>query len=295
MLPQYPKHSTRKHHADILDNKLILYFGEMLLKDITGEHIQQFIRLMVERDYSPHSIHHYHTVLSTVLSKAVEWKRISSNPAIGVELPEIKPVREQHYLDYRQAQELLELLPTRPRVAVALALSTGARRGELFALRWKHLDPVVGQLSIVEAIYDGIIDRPKTKGSVRTIPISQDIVRLLLQWRSQTKYSKPDDFILAGRQGISGDHARLMRDYIKPTCDDLGVPPSTWLTFRRTWATWAAGKGISPKTRGALMGNSPDINDQVYTKVLSETLRPAVEVVGKELFSNCSVWLDSVN
>jgi len=27
MLPHYPKHSTRKHHADILDNKLTPFFG----------------------------------------------------------------------------------------------------------------------------------------------------------------------------------------------------------------------------------------------------------------------------
>src|SRR6266705_336503 len=45
VLPRYPKHSTRKHHAEILENKLIPFFGEMLLADITGEHVQRFIHL----------------------------------------------------------------------------------------------------------------------------------------------------------------------------------------------------------------------------------------------------------
>lgn len=274
----------------------------MLLADITGEHVQRFIHLMVEQDYAPHSIHHYHTVLSAVLSKAVEWKRIGNNPAFGARLPAIKAVRPQHVFSYREAQDLVELLPHRARIAVILALCTGARRGELFALRWKHFDPHGRTISIVEAVYDAVIDLPKTKNSVRTVPLPQLVVQLLIEWRSQTKYRKADDFILAGRKGIGGDHARLLRDYIKPSCEDLGIPPATWLTFRRTWATWADGKGITPKMRGELMGHSAEMNERVYTKVLPESLRRAVEVVGKdlledcsELFSNCSVLPNSVN
>ncbi len=295
VLPHYPKHSTRKHHADILDNKLIPYFCGKLVAEISGEHVQRFIHLMVEKGYAPHSVHHYHTVLSAVLTKAVEWKHISSNPAYGVRLPKIEPVREQHTLAYRQAQDLLELLPFRPKIAVALALGTGARRGELFALRWKHFAAQARTLSIEKAIYDDVIDSPKTKDSVRTVPLPQPIVQMLTTWKSRTKFGKPEDFIFAGRQGVPGDHKRMLRDYIKPACEDLGIPAATWLTFRRTWATWADGKGITPKMRGELMGNSAEVNQQVYTKVLPETLRYAVEVVGKELFSDCSVLQNTVN
>ncbi len=295
VLPHYPKHSTRKHHAEILKNKLIPYFGQMLLAEITGENVQRFIHLMVEKGYAPHSVHHYHTVLSAVLTKAVEWKHISSNPAYGVRLPKIEPVREQHTLGYKQAQNLMEMLPFRVKVAVALALSTGARRGELFALRWKHLDAGAKTLCITEAIYDEVLDSPKTKDSIRTVPLPEPIVQLLTTWRSHTKFGKAEDFIFAGREGVSGDPKRMLRDHIKPACKSLRIPDATWLTFRRTWATWADGKGITPKMRGELMGNSAEINQQVYTKVLPETLRYAVDVVGKELFSDCSVLTNAVN
>ena len=49
------------------------------------------------------------------------------------------------------------------------------------------------------------------------------------------------------RSPIVVNAARVLRDHIKPSCEDLGIPPATWLTFRRTWATWADGKGIIPK------------------------------------------------
>jgi len=41
--------------------------------------------------------------------------------------------------------------------------------------------------------------------------------------------------------------------------------------------------------RGEVMGNSAEVNERLYTRVLPDTLRYAVEAVGSELFSDCSV------
>ena len=43
-----------------------------------------------------------------------------------------------------------------------LRFMTGVRSGELFALRWKVFDESKATLSIQEAIYENVIDRPKT-------------------------------------------------------------------------------------------------------------------------------------
>jgi integrase len=241
-------------------------------------------------------VHHYHTVLSAVLQKAVAWKHIDANPARGAKLPKLKPVREQHVLTYTQAQSLLGALCLRVRTAVALALSTGARRGELFAVRWKHVDSESRTLSIEQSVYDGVIDSPKTENSVRDIPLHPSIVQLLLEWKSKSKYSKPEHFIFAVHDGnVPGDPYRMLRSHITPACGEVEIPRSTWMTFRRTWATWADGKGITPKMRGELMGNSAEVNERIYTKVLPDSLRFAVDVVGGELFSNCSVTTETVN
>src|SRR5438105_1431206 len=101
---------------------------------------------------SPKSIHLYHGILSTILTKAVEWDYIPHNPAHGVRLPRIVPVRSKWVLTRPQAQLLLDLLPLLARTIVGLALLTGARRGELFALRWKSFDATRHTLSIQEAV-----------------------------------------------------------------------------------------------------------------------------------------------
>jgi hypothetical protein len=51
VLPKYPKHSTRKHHADILESKLVPFFDQMKLGEITGEHVQRFIQAMENDGY----------------------------------------------------------------------------------------------------------------------------------------------------------------------------------------------------------------------------------------------------
>jgi integrase len=262
------------------------YFGPMLLTEITGEHVQQFIRKMHEGGYAPHSVHHYHTVLSTVLTTAVKWKKIPENPAFKAVLPVLEPVRPQWVLTYEQARLLLARLSLRPRLAVLLTFVL--RRGEAFAARWKHFDPQTGTIQVEEAIYDHVLNSPKTKKSVRSVPLPTESVEMLLAWQKETRYAKPEDFILAGRSGKAGDHARVLRGHIKPACRELGLPPATYLTFRRTWSTWADEKGVSPKMRGELQGNSEEINSRIYTKVIPDSLRVAVQSVGSELFANCA-------
>jgi|SoiMethySBSTD1v2_1073268.scaffolds.fasta_scaffold360489_3 hypothetical protein len=75
----------------------------------------------------------------------------------------------------------------------------------------------------------------------------------------------------------------------------VGLPSVSWLTFRRTFATWADQNGMSAKQRGELMGNSADVNALVYTQVIDGALRSAVERVSGELFSDCSVASERVN
>src|SRR5262249_1721278 len=148
---------------------------------------------------------------------------------------------------------------------------------------------------VEEAIYDHVLDSPKTKKSVRRVPLATETVEELSKWRAKTRYGKPEDFILAGRLGRPGDHARVLRDQIKPPCKKIGLPPATYLTFRRTWSTWADEKGVSPKLRGELQGNSEEINSRIYTKVIPDTLRAAVQSVGSELFAQCAQSSNAVN
>ena len=95
----------------------------------------------------------------------MQWDHISENPTSGVDLPKLTPVRPKWVLTAAQARQLLGKLRALPRTIVGLALLTGMRRGELFALRWKNFDSQAGCLEVERAVYEGVFDSPKTTAS----------------------------------------------------------------------------------------------------------------------------------
>jgi len=280
------KYSTQKHHSEILEEKLIPRFGDMRVDEISRQDVQAFIAEMNSKKYSPHSIHHYHTVLSSVLTKAVEWGHIASNPAKGIQKPKIVSVRPKWILSVVDAKNLLETLTLLPRTIVGLALVTGMRRGELFAVQWQDFDDKAETLAVRQAVYDHVISPPKTEKGQRSIPLCKAAVDLLAEWKKKARKTSASDFVFATADGRPKDQKQILRDYIFPACKKLGLPPATWLTFRRTFSSWSHDMGVPLKVVAEIMGHSTiDVTGNVYTQALQGSLRTAVDRVGQELFS----------
>ena len=283
VLPLY-KYSTRISHQWILEKYLLPRFGDYSVRDLTRQHVQHFIGWLVKRGYAPNTIDHCHNVLSTILTKAVSWGYLAENPAHGVDMPQLVPVRPRIALTVQQAQQLLKKRPLRSRTMVGLSLLTGLRRGEIFALRWGS----VGEdtIKVKEAVYRGVFDAPKTPTSRRVIPLCQAALELLAEWRLAARRSGPDDLVFGTRIGKPLSPNNELRRNVYPACEELGLPRSSWLTFRRTYSSWAHDGGVPDKVIARLMGHAnvrTTLN--VYTQVMDASIRVAAEKVG-ELFSN---------
>jgi integrase len=172
VLPMY-KHSTQKNHRNILEKHLLPRFGDMPMSEITRQEVQAYVAHLVSNGYAPKTTDHIHDVLSAVLRTAVKWGHLQENPARGVDLPALINVRPKWALTIPQATALLEELPPLARTMVGLALMSGLRRGELFALRWRDFDEPGQSLTVREAVYDGTFSTPKTAAGVRQIPLSE--------------------------------------------------------------------------------------------------------------------------
>ena len=285
VLPTKYKRSTQKNHRHIMEKHLIPRFGELAICDVTTPTIQTHVTHLIQAGYAPKSIDHIHDVLSAILRSAVKWGHLQANPARGVEMPRLKTVRPKWALTVEQAIALFDHLPwLLPRTTVGLALLGGVRRGELFAFRWRDFDEGNRCLRVREAVYEGTFDDPKTDASVRPIPLSDTALQLLADWRGRARPTGPDDLMFATGSGKPISPNNVLRTWIWPACQAAGLQRATWLTFRRTYSSWAHDKGVPPKVVATIMGHTKvDTTLNVYTQVLDGAARDAATRIGSEL------------
>ncbi len=284
VLPMY-KHSTQKHRRFMLKKHLLPRFGDIPLCAITRQEIQAYVAHLTREEYAPKSIDHIHDVLSAVLRTGVKWGHLLDNPARGVDLPMLRTVRPKWVLTTDQATALLGTLPLLAKTMVGLAVLSGLRRGELFALRWKDIDGQARMLTVRESVYDGMFSTPKTEAGARQIPLSATALQLIADWRGDT-IPDPDRLVFSTRTGMPISPNNVLRRAIFPACERLQLPKATWLTFRRTYSSWSHDKGVPGKVVAQLMGHANvDTTLNVYTQVLDGSLRAAADKVGSELFT----------
>jgi integrase len=253
------------------------------VREITTMEIQSWITDLREKEYAPNSIDHFHEVMNAVMRTAVTWYKLETNPARGVQIGRIKPVRKKWALSTVQANALLEKLNLKARTMVALDITTGLRRGELEAVRWEDLNESEGYIRVKEHHYRGFIDDPKTEAGFRNAPVPAPVLALLRQWKTSTKRTKPTDFIFATRNGKPESGNNILRRHVYPACDAAQIPRANWLTLRRTFSNWSHQQGIPAKDIAEMMGHSEVDMQFTYTVGVDENKRRGAERLGKQL------------
>ncbi len=110
-------------------------------------------------------------------------------------------------------------------------------------------------------------------------------MQYIVEWTQHAKQVEPERLVFATRSGKPISPNNVLRRWIFPACLAQGLPHATWLTFRRTYSTWAHQNGVPGKIVAQVMGHAKvDTTLNVYTQVLEGSVRAAVETVGAELF-----------
>ncbi|WP_442791935.1 tyrosine-type recombinase/integrase [Micromonospora sp. NBC_01740] len=135
---------------------------------VEGEHTcTAKCRPHVCKPLSASSVRQIHWILSGALSRAVRWRWIAVNPA-GQAEPPAPPHPDPQPPNPADAARIINEAWHDPDWGplVWLAMTSGARRGELCALRWHHLDLAAGVLTLRRSAYldaDGELQEKDTK------------------------------------------------------------------------------------------------------------------------------------
>jgi integrase len=230
------------------------------------------------------TIHGMRTALSKVLQAAVDWNLLDQNPARGICIGDRGPKTERLYPNSNEAVQLLTALPEPCRTVVLLAVLTGARIGEVLALRWKYLDSIKGNIYIRETVSEGLFGSPKTRSSRRDLPMSEPVRRALENHQASCRQTASEDLVFATRKQTPLNPKNLLRRVLCPAGVALGLPAVGWHSFRHTHATLLCEVGESLRTAQALLGHSDlETTLNVYTHAIPESQRRAVDRVADQL------------
>ncbi len=131
---------------------------------------------LVERPLSAKSICHAFTLLNGAMRFALRMELVGRIPCDAATRPSVKR-SDAKALSPDEVTRLLDAARgTRWASFIALALSTGGRRGELCGLSWDDYDAEGGALTIRRSLsetLDGIALKATKTGATRTLPLSR--------------------------------------------------------------------------------------------------------------------------
>lgn len=268
-------------YAGSIKNHIIPAIGTIALQKLTTGNIQKMIGKL-SKDLQPGTVHKVYATLSQGLQQAVDEGIIHKNPAKAARLP--KNERTNVKQKVLTNEELLAIISVASSKlgrnkcfypALLLMIETGARRGEIFGLKWTNVDFKNNQILIKDTVYDdrGHIkpkNKPKNISSIRQLPLSQTMMDILgsMERRSEYVFSTERGTILNPKSF-----------YVAFTrwCEKAKIPKHSPHDLRHTFITDMVNSGESITTIQGFTGHSnvTTLLNVYAHKITSEVLSAA--------------------
>ena len=168
-----------------VNNQILPFFKDMDISSIKRVDIKEFADIKL-KSASPKRVRMILNVLSSIIDIAIDYEIINDNVSKNITLPKhIKKELEPF------SQDEVNLILSKShgwfKVFLAISFYTGARTGEVLALTWNDINFDSGYISITKSLRNGKIDIPKTKSSVRDVPIFDVLMPYLKEHMQNSK------------------------------------------------------------------------------------------------------------
>ena len=263
---------THESYAEIVRCYLKPTLGSIRLDKLTPSNIQAVSNGWTLRDGRPMSQatrRYIHVILKAALKRAVEQQALARNPAEVFKKFKVERNKKMVTLTVEQSARLLEALAnSRIYWPVLLALSTGMRRGEILAVRWKDIDLDRGILQVMQSLEEtrtgGIrFKAPKTdRTRVIALPAFavEDLRRLRIRQAEELLrlgVRQTSDTLVCCREDGEPKHPGALTSEFRNLAHRFtDLPRFRFHDLRHTHATQLLADGIHPKIAQERLGHS---------------------------------------
>ncbi len=278
-------------------------FGHLRVDSITRGQIQAFVDDMAKngknmktgKPLSRKSIVHHLNFLSDVFNYALRFDMIDSNPCNHIFVPKGEK-KEKEIYTVEEMKQLFKLVnqyaPLKYKAFLTLAVYSGFRNGELMGLEWKDVDWENNVISVRRTsnytVTDGnYTDTPKTKSSIRSLKLPQQVFDVLSELRESqlknkenlgTKWIDSDRLFVTeiGRPLHRGSPYKWQREFT----ERHGMRFCDIHSLRHFNATVLINAGVDTATVSSALGHS---NISTTTNIYFHAIREAQARTGEAI------------
>ena len=260
---QFVKKSTFAAYSLLIANHLLPAFSET--NDIYEEDVQQFVFKKLKEGLSQKSVKDILIVLKMILRYGAKHN-LMEHRQIEIRFPTERERQEVEVLSKTNQRKIMEFVKnnfTFQNLGIYICLSAGLRIGEVCALTWNDIDAEQGVIYVtktIQRIYlvgeiekrtEVIIDTPKSKNSIREIPMTKELLRMV---KPLKKVVNSSFFVLTN--SAAPTEPRTYRNYYKRLMKQLDIPALKFHGLRHSFATRCIESNCDYKTVSVLLGHS---------------------------------------
>ena len=288
---QYVKKSSFSAYMLLIENHLLPAFRDK--NNIEEAEVQAFVFQKLAEGLSHKTIKDILIVLKMVLKFGAKNKLFEYSP-FEVQFP---TEREKHAIEVLSKANQKRIMNyvqenfTFRNLGVYICLSTGIRIGEICALTWNDIDTENGIIYVrktIQRIYiiennsrhtELLLDTPKTKNSIRDIPMTKDLLKML----KPLKRILNDNFFILTND-TKPTEPRTYRNYYKKMMKDLNIPELKFHGLRHSFATRCIESNCDYKTVSVILGHSNiSTTLNLYVHPNLEQKKKCIEQMAKKL------------
>ena len=301
--------TTRERYDDLIRLYVLPTFGHIQAAKLDAELLERFYaRLHRCRDMctgrpraghtcrplSTSTTRKVHYIIRGALERAVRWRHLSINPAAMAEAP-VTQRTEPAPPSADEAARLLNAAWSDPEWGLLLWLTmlTGPRRGEISALRWRHIDFERSLLSIIRSNAQpkgGLKEKHTKTGQARKIALDAHTVELLTAHRQRWERRlddlglvlSPDAFVFStSPDGLTPYMPRAISQRYRKLALKLKLRSTRLHSLRHYSATELVAAGVDIRTVAGRLGHGSGgaTTLKVYAGWVNEADRRAADTM----------------
>lgn len=266
------KESTYVKYNNLLNSYVLPEFKDISTQELSYNQIEDFANKLLtsggkkKTGLSAKTVNDNITLIRTILRYAQNHGIAVNSLGNGITMRSSS--KELCVLSLSEQKSLYEYLIKNlnsKNFGVLICLLTGLRIGEICALRWEDIslkEKSVYVHSTLQRIQDFSDDSnktsktrisvssPKSQCSIRTIPLTDDIISLILD-----SFSDKQGFVLTG-DDKSFAEPRSMQNHFKRVCFAASIRTVNFHSLRHTFATRCIEVGFDVKSLSEILGHA---------------------------------------